>query len=51
MGDCVLAVHFRVPLRELRQYEWAEDGRGYRKWLIRAAFISEVATVEMVTSA
>jgi hypothetical protein len=47
MGDSVLTVHFKVPSNELRKYEWSEDGRGYREWLIPAAFISEFATVEL----
>jgi hypothetical protein len=47
IGDSVLLVCFRIPLRRLREFEWAEDGQTYREWLIPAAFISEFATVEL----
>ena len=48
IGDSVLLVWFGIPLRRLREFEWGEDGQGYREWLIPAAFISEFATVEQV---
>ena len=50
IGDAVLLVCFRVPLNRLRGFEWAEDGKAYREWLIPAAFISEFATVGLQRS-
>ena len=42
----ILLVTFSVPLSELADYEWVEEGRDYREWLIPADVIAKLATVE-----
>ena len=44
-GDAVLRVELDVPAHELAGYEWVEEGRGYREWLVPAALIRERGTV------
>jgi hypothetical protein len=41
----ILAVKFSVPLSELDQYEWIEEGKSYREWLVPAAVIRQLASV------
>jgi len=42
----ILLVTFSVPLSELADYEWVEEGRDHREWLIPADVIAKLATVE-----
>jgi hypothetical protein len=44
-GDTVLAVTFSVPLSALAQYEWIEEGKTHREWLVPAAVIRQLASV------
>ena len=44
-GDTVLAVTFSVPLSALAQYEWIEEGKTPREWLVPAAVIRQLASV------
>jgi len=46
-GDTVLAVKFAIPLAALADYEWIEEGKGYREWLVPARLVQEHATVSM----
>ena len=46
-GDTVLAVKFVIPLAALADYEWIEEGKGYREWLVPARLVQEHATVSM----
>jgi len=46
-GDTVLAVRFAVPLSALADYEWIEQGKPYREWLVPANFIARHATVAL----
>lgn len=46
-GDTVLAVAFRVPLSNLDRFEWTEEGKPHREWLIPAAYIAQFATVSL----
>jgi hypothetical protein len=40
-GEVLLAVHLQIPARELReQYEWKEQGKGYREFLIPAEVLN-----------
>jgi hypothetical protein len=45
VGDTILIVQFRVPLRRLSDYEVIEEGKGYREWVMPAAFIAGHATI------
>jgi hypothetical protein len=47
-GDTVLMVSFSIPLSALADYEWIEEGKGYREWLVPAEVIRRHATVLIV---
>ena len=47
-GDTVLMVSFSIPLSALADYEWIEEGKGYREWLVPAEVIRRHATVSIV---
>ena len=46
-GDTVLTVKFAIPLAALADYEWIEERKGYREWLVPARLIQAHATVSM----
>jgi hypothetical protein len=37
----VIAVDLPLSMADLDQYEWKEEGKGYREWLIPAAIINK----------
>ena len=37
----VIAVDLPLSMADLDQYEWKEEGKGYREWLIPAAVINK----------
>lgn len=43
-GSTVLAVDFAVRPR-LEQYEWIEEGKSYREWLVPAALVNKNARI------
>jgi hypothetical protein len=47
-GDTVLAI--KIPIKEIRDYEWIEKGKGYREWLVPARVVNKFGppTVEDV---
>lgn len=47
-GDTLLEVKLDLPERDLRQYEWIEKGKPYRKWLIPAWLINTQAKVRII---
>jgi hypothetical protein len=47
-GDVILAVKFSVPLSALDKWEWIEEGKPFREWLIPADFIAQHAAVSVV---
>jgi hypothetical protein len=47
-GDTVLAVTLNLPQALLDNYEWVEEGKPFREWLIPAAKINGNATIEIV---
>ena len=47
-GDTVLAVDFDGDLAELQGYEWIEERKPYREWLVKAAFLNGRCTVRLV---
>jgi hypothetical protein len=40
-ADTVIAVDLPLSMAALDQYEWKEEGKGYREWLIPAAVINK----------
>lgn len=49
-GDALLAVRFAAgDLAELTNYEWLEDGKPYREWLVPAALVNGRATVRVAS--
>jgi hypothetical protein len=44
-------VIFSIPLTMLADYEWIEDGKGYREWLVPAEFINRHAIIGCDTNA
>ena len=50
-GDVLLAVSLRIKSAELRaKYEWIEEGKGYREFLIPAAVVNSNVTRMMVVN-
>jgi hypothetical protein len=45
-NDVVLQIELDIPLDE---YEWIEEGKPYREWLIPAAILNEHGTIRAVT--
>jgi hypothetical protein len=43
-GDTTLQVSF-PPNTDLDRFEWVEEGKGFREWLVPADLINSVATV------
>jgi hypothetical protein len=41
----VLVVSFSISLSALADYEWIEEGKGYREWLVPAEVIRKHGTV------
>jgi hypothetical protein len=50
-GDTALCVMLDCAEDEIRQFEWIEEGKGYREFLLPAAFITARGTVTLATSA
>jgi hypothetical protein len=49
LGDTVLCLSLDLNEADLAQYEWVEEGKGYREWLMPAALVNingEVAIME-----
>ena len=42
------ALHFDGDLAELQDYEWVEERKPYREWLVQAAFLNKRRTVRLV---
>ena len=48
-GDGVLLeLTFAGPDEELSEFEWVEEGKPYREWLIPAAFVNSRMSFKMV---
>lgn len=47
-GDTLLEVNLDLPDEELQLYEWAEEGKPYREWMIPAALINTRARVRII---
>jgi hypothetical protein len=47
-GDTLLAVDLRLELGVLAEYEWTEEGKTYREWLIPAHVINGNSRVTIV---
>ncbi len=47
-GDTLLLVELDVAEGELSQFEWIEEGKGFREWLIPAALINAKGKVRIV---
>lgn len=45
-GSTVLAVS-GLDQSDIADYEWIEEGRGYREWLVPAAMLNGKVTVEL----
>jgi hypothetical protein len=47
-GDTLLLVELDMPEGELNQFEWIEEGKGFREWLIPAALINAKGKVQII---
>jgi hypothetical protein len=48
-GDVLLEITLNVPESAIADYEWVEEGKPYREWLVPAALINERATLKRVS--
>src|ERR1700682_137227 len=39
-GDILLRIDLRLPKKEIEKYEWKEDGRRFREFLIPATLVN-----------
>ena len=46
-GDVLLKVTLALPEKDIAQYEWIEEGKGYREWLLPADLINREGAVEV----
>lgn len=44
VGNVLLKVHVNFPAKELRFWEWQEEGKGYREFLIPASVLNPSVT-------
>lgn len=44
-GDVLLAVD--IPIQRVREFEWVEEGKGYREFLVPAAVLNTHARVRV----
>ena len=44
-GDVLLRVNLACTEGEIADYEWVEEGKGYREWLIPAALLNRRAKI------
>jgi hypothetical protein len=48
VGNALLRVELNIGDREIAEFEWIEDGKPYREWVIPACLINELGTTVMV---
>jgi len=51
LGPTLLRVILRLSEADIEQFEWIEESKPYREWLIPALMINANSTVEMLTEA
>jgi hypothetical protein len=44
-GDVLLEIFMSLPEAELAGYEWIEEGKGYREWLIPATVVNKYGKI------
>jgi hypothetical protein len=44
----LLQIELALPEDAIADYEWIEDGKGYREWLVPARLLNEHANVRVV---
>jgi hypothetical protein len=47
-GNVLLRVRLAITENEIADFEWIEEGKGYREWLIPARLINGRAIIEMI---
>ena len=47
-GEALLRITVQIPISDLDDYGWREEGKIYREWRIPAALLNRIATVELV---
>jgi hypothetical protein len=47
-GKVLLKVSLEIPESELAYYEWVEDGKPYREWLVPSSLINPTMSVEII---
>ena len=48
-GDVLFEITLTVPETSIADYEWVEEGKPYREWLMPAAMINARATLKLVS--
>jgi hypothetical protein len=47
-GDVLLEIRFKVPPDDLSDFEWIEEGKGYREWLVPAVLLNARAAINII---
>ena len=50
-GDVLFEVKVNLPAPEMDYYEWVEEGKPYREWLIPAALLNAHSTFREISDA
>src|SRR5262249_45045694 len=48
-GDTLLRIDLRLPEHTIADYEWIEEGKPYRGWLIPAQLLNENSSITITT--
>jgi hypothetical protein len=46
-GNALLRIELAMEEREIGSFEWIEDGKPYREWLMPAALLNEFGKIEI----
>lgn len=46
-GEALLRISLKLSKKRLAEYEWVEEGKEYREWLIPSELVKGVGTVEL----
>jgi hypothetical protein len=46
-GNALMRIELAKEEREIGSFEWIEDGKGYREWLMPASLLNEFGKIEI----
>jgi hypothetical protein len=46
-GETLLRISLNLSEKQIAEYEWIEEGKGYREWLIPSELVNTAGTAEL----